>query len=120
MLKVGKDELRTQNNKLLKTLVYAVHTKEIDKTIESLLISRGESLASMFQSLATILSSRERLVSNGGKWSSTSDKLVASLVASHLAADISYRKQFDAYMASLLYTVNTNEGSSYDAADKKQ
>lgn len=120
MLKVGKDELRAQNNKLLKTLVYAVHTKEIDKTVENLLISRGESLASMFQSLATILSSMEILVSKDGRRSSTSDKLVASLVASHLAADISYRKQFDAYMASLLSTANTTEGSNYDAADEKQ
>ena len=98
-----KDETREQNNKLLHSLVYAVHTKEVDKTLENLLVSRGESLSSMFASLSLIMSGREQCSSaSSRKPSLAADKLLASLVASHLAADISYRKQFDAYVGNLL------------------
>lgn len=104
---VQKDETREQNHKLLKSLVYAVHTKEVDKALEGLLVSRGESLASMLASISLILTgSDDALVAQTRgkvvKRSSDMDKLLASLVANHLAADIAYRRQFDTYVGRLL------------------
>ena len=99
--------------------MYAVHTKEVDKTLESLLVSRGESLASMLASISLILTgSNDTLGAHangkGAKRSSGMDKLLASLVANHLAADMAYRRQFDTYVGRLMSIGNDSLGAPND------